>query len=434
MSSSTARRIRRLPAPCSMAIGPVARRISPWPSAAFALAEQDGALQHIGAGLRARACRNCVDPVRLAAIHHRRSWRRTARRSSALPRSGCCAPGRCRAFRRSPPSAASDSRRMLVAQIQAGMAFGIIVGHQHAKHRRSVSSCAMASSSRSSILGRLKVGMQMMTRSAMGAPSSRAPCWRTRTRITSSPSRMPPSEAIGPKASSSARVAATEIAPEMVPMLASSLNCAGRLQQHRRRRAPGADRHDQRPTAPPPRSRRAGHSLSSAAAAGRKPAAPRTAACCRPRRPAGPGEVALDARQRAPCRCAAMARAMAGRSRSGRARLHQRGGPHQQHAQRQQREGAGAGNEGDQIGMGVDRHFGQHHAHQRPARQVAEDRPVARGIAVAAPRTGCAKKAGAEAAPAPASAASSSISLPAVKLTRWRQRQQRPSAAISDTL
>ena len=36
MSSSTARRISRLPAPCSMAIGPVGRRISPWPSAAFA--------------------------------------------------------------------------------------------------------------------------------------------------------------------------------------------------------------------------------------------------------------------------------------------------------------------------------------------------------------------------------------------------------------
>ena len=39
----------------------------------------------------------------------------------------------------------------------------------------------------------------------------------------------------------------------------------------------------------------------------------------------------------------------------------------------QQRKAAGAGNERDQIGVGIDRHLGQHHAHQRPARDIGEE-------------------------------------------------------------
>ena len=48
---------------------------------------------------------------------------------------------------------------------------------------------------------------------------------QTRARITNSPSKTPPSEAMGPKASSRPRVAATETAPDKVPMPASALNC-----------------------------------------------------------------------------------------------------------------------------------------------------------------------------------------------------------------
>ena len=241
-----AARSERLPAPCSMATGPVARRISPWPSAAAFLVRTGWSLAAHRRRFGALHGRNAS--IQSGSGHSSSSIMAT---KPALP--SCSASfdqgvahlgdaallGAITARQR--PAIA---RRQPLAQIQAFMILARHCRRPAPRSSQSVLSCASASSSRSRILGRRKVGMAMTTRSAMAAPASPAPAARHRIRITSSPSRCRRSEAMGPKVSSSARVASSDTALDLVPMPASSLNCAGGLQQHRGRRAQGAHRHD----------------------------------------------------------------------------------------------------------------------------------------------------------------------------------------------